>query len=379
MWIKDVKLTNEGKSNRVMMPVRIIMNNQTLSVFEGVEFNKLVHSYNLKETQFSKILERKGCFTLEAPSSSSKLVAMSFCPFGMSSSEEWQNEWDYDFNLFKNQCSTNQGEVEFTLDGAEEGKINNEITQLKADIIKQKENKISQELEEQAIFKEKGELDDTELSAIEKEFDIELMIQKEEEKRERKMEEELQIQIENEKEKRNCLLKSIREKTRENQYNMLTEELKQEITDKKKETQISIAKRRSEMQELVQRMKERAERKRKKLQQKLNLVRSEITEDIQSETKKSNYDCLSNIKSGGVDNEIYCNSRFPTNPIKNNECKMAKDREKWCSFCCSNENGSMYQDTRMSCLQKCRNEEEKKVDLNETTNWYIPAFTPTKA
>lgn len=360
------------------MPVRLIMNNRTLTVFEGVEFNKLVHSYNIKDTILSKIIERKGCFSLESPSSVSSVISMSFCAFGMSASDEWVNEWDYDFNLFKNQCAVNQGEVDFSLDSTEEGKLNNELTQLKADIIKQKELQVANELEEQTIYKEKNAIDETELSAIEKEFDIEQMVQQEERQREEKMEEELNLQIEKEKEKRNCLLKNIREKARENQYNLLTDELRKEVDEKKKDATITITKRRNEMQELIIRMKEKADRRRKKLQQQLNLVRSEINEDAQTEAKKSDYNCSSNLKGEKVDNEIYCNSRFPSNPQKNGECRNANRKEQWCRFCCSNENGSLYLDQRNLCFKKCNNngDDSKAVIEHALTQWYVPAFSP---
>jgi len=58
------------------------------------------------------------------------------------------------------------------------------------------------------------------MQAIQKELSLEDMIQQEEEEKEQENERELTLQVEEEKDKEACLLKQIKEKELEDQYNI---------------------------------------------------------------------------------------------------------------------------------------------------------------
>lgn len=372
LWIKRGV---DGISQTVMMPVRLIMNNKTLTILEGVDFNKLVFVYNLPESSFSNSLNKKECFVV---SSKGKAREMTFCPFGISNTGvEWVNEWDYDFNLFKNQCSVSKDTTTLDITGLDENKINNQLTQLKADIIKEKEKQIAKEMEDEQITKDDDVVNDAELQAINKQFDIELLLEKEEREKELLMEEELKGQIDKEKEKRNCLLKKIQEKAQENQYNMLAEQRKNDINDKKDGIIFSLNNEKSKWQERLNQLKERALRRRRKLDQQLNLVRSEINSDVDNAYKKSNYKCTYTPNSPL---DTYCNARYAADPEMNGKCRKSGDSaENWCTFCCNNENGSMYMDLRQKCYEDCTGYGLKKVgSQDEQTKWFMGAFKPTQ-
>jgi hypothetical protein len=85
----------------VEFPVRTIMNNQTVSIYTGDEISSLFLSFNIKQTSFHRST-KQGCFQLYE--SSKKYITL--CPFGCENgSTQGLEEWDYDYHLFKFQCS----------------------------------------------------------------------------------------------------------------------------------------------------------------------------------------------------------------------------------------------------------------------------------
>jgi hypothetical protein len=90
------------KTGDVQIPTRVIMNNKTLSIFKGVEYDDLIMSFNMATTQFIRSINTfPSCFKLREGKKSGIL-----CPFSPEHDNRTLEEWDYDFNLFKNQCST---------------------------------------------------------------------------------------------------------------------------------------------------------------------------------------------------------------------------------------------------------------------------------
>ena len=85
----------------VEFPVRAIMNNQTVSIYTGDEIESLYLSFAIKLTSFHRS-SKQGCFQLyESPK---KYITL--CPFGCENgSTQGLEEWDYDYHLFKYQCS----------------------------------------------------------------------------------------------------------------------------------------------------------------------------------------------------------------------------------------------------------------------------------
>jgi hypothetical protein len=93
---KDLK---DEKS--VEFPVRAIMNNRTVSLYTGDDIESLYLSFDIKLTNFYRS-SKSGCFQLYE--SSKKYITL--CPFGCENgSTQGLEEWDYDYHLFKFQCS----------------------------------------------------------------------------------------------------------------------------------------------------------------------------------------------------------------------------------------------------------------------------------
>ncbi len=82
------------------IPVRAIMNNRTITLFTGVEYETHVMTFNLIDTNLFRIKDKTNCFKLK-----SKENTVDLCPFGCDNIKAAVDEWDNDFNLFKNQCN----------------------------------------------------------------------------------------------------------------------------------------------------------------------------------------------------------------------------------------------------------------------------------
>lgn len=103
------------------VPVRVVMNNNTLSAFSGFKFEDMRKSFAISKTKLLNSQKHKNCFDLEQGVKN----RATFCDFGMESTPNFLSEWQYDFNLFKYQCHEEKqvanvtfvGEMKKKLDG----------------------------------------------------------------------------------------------------------------------------------------------------------------------------------------------------------------------------------------------------------------------
>lgn len=91
----------EGLSE-ITLPVRVLMNNETISVYTGDSFESLFMSFKLKNVKFLRHAIREDCFVLKE----TEIKKVNLCSFSSGGGcKKELDEWDYDFHLFKNQCS----------------------------------------------------------------------------------------------------------------------------------------------------------------------------------------------------------------------------------------------------------------------------------
>ena len=93
--------------NSISVPIRVVMNNSTLTLYTGDETESLYLSFNLVISRFVRS-GQKGCF--EVYESNKKYATL--CPFGCDDSNKALEEWDYDFNLFKYQCNYKRANID---------------------------------------------------------------------------------------------------------------------------------------------------------------------------------------------------------------------------------------------------------------------------
>ena len=101
MMTEDVSQRKDSRGmQEAQIPVRVVMNNKTLAVFAGFDYNDEKISFELRHTNFFPSAEHKHCFIL----SDTNKIKAEFCPFGFDKNQDIVEQWDYDFNLFKYQC-----------------------------------------------------------------------------------------------------------------------------------------------------------------------------------------------------------------------------------------------------------------------------------
>lgn len=107
----------EAGVDNFQIPIRAIMNNSTFTIYTGETTESLYMSFNLISSQFLRT-EKKECFKIYE--SAIKYVVL--CPFSCANNIKAVEEWDYDFNLFKYQCSFKR-----TVDGDIENKLKDKM------------------------------------------------------------------------------------------------------------------------------------------------------------------------------------------------------------------------------------------------------------
>lgn len=83
-------------------PVRLVMNNQTISIFKGVEYNDEIMSFDIIKAELKPSTTKEYCFVIEQKG----IKRAQLCPFiGGQGGPEFIKEWEYDYDLFRNKCN----------------------------------------------------------------------------------------------------------------------------------------------------------------------------------------------------------------------------------------------------------------------------------
>ena len=90
----------DGNYKTIMKPVRLVLNNFTISFFENSNFESNILTLEIEKTNIFKSKNHPWCALLKQ-----NRREMEFCPFSMDRNDKtFMEEWSYDFKLFKNQC-----------------------------------------------------------------------------------------------------------------------------------------------------------------------------------------------------------------------------------------------------------------------------------
>lgn len=338
----------------MQIPVRVVMNNKTFTVFGGETYESQVKSFNLKDSTFKRSISHKNCFIVREGKKSAEL-----CPFGFNpKGGQMIEEWDYDFNLFKYQCATPREKMEINIKLEKEmnNKLNEKMKNAKKELLEEREKAIKKNVEQEEESKMDNVIKTTNqvaLQAIQKELNLEAMIRKEEAEREQ-MEEKLMIsQIEEEKKKSDCLMKAIKERELENQYNLKAKEAEDEVSSIKETASQQVLIRRSQLKNQILAMRKKAQRRKAKLAQELLSVRTVMADTMGKAYKAGDTSKCENALKSDNDRATYCQITFSDDYSKLTDCK---ENDDFCSMCCENEWGDMHINERQQCFKSlCKN------------------------
>lgn len=87
-------------NNDINIPGRVIMNNSTLTVYTGEDYDTMVITFNLQRSVFFKSFQKKNCFQINE----GNLKSIILCPFDALKGRKQLEEWARDFDMFKNIC-----------------------------------------------------------------------------------------------------------------------------------------------------------------------------------------------------------------------------------------------------------------------------------
>lgn len=197
---KDHLTTHMGEKpsdiDSVQVPVRVVLNNRTLTLFAGEDYDSHLVSFVLKRTNIVEDKTKSECFYVNQDDGKTARL----CPFGCDNAKKAVEEWHYDFNLFKFQCNYGHREHEIDFDN----KLKEKMKQAKQVILEEAQEDMkrkAQDGEEKKLATEIKQTNKVALQAIQKEINLEEMIKLEEEEREKKEEAEMLKKIEEEKKK----------------------------------------------------------------------------------------------------------------------------------------------------------------------------------
>jgi hypothetical protein len=339
------------------IPVRIVMNNKTITVYQDETLQTNYMTFVLKDTIFNIAKDDPNCFVLQGNNNKTQ-----FCSFG---DKKFIEEWNYDFHLFKYQCKEKREVVE--LDKNEDNKLKKDyedkVNQLKMNMALEKTDKIKKKAnvdEELKLQKEIFQTQTMTLKAVEKESKLEELLEKEEQDREEDEEKELEKQIQEEKKKDDCLMKSIKAKETEEQYNLSKINAKEQIDKLREEAKKQIVIKRQQIKDKINSMKKRSDRKKASLKAQIMTIRTKTAGKLQKFAKVGDaLRCFVPNTSNPEDLkkvDDYCTSSFFDNYLKLAECKAP---ETYCYICCENEFGEVHILERDKCYKKCEGLEKK--------------------
>lgn len=198
---KDPLLSQTGgekpaEIENVKIPVRLVMNNRTVTIFAGEDYDSHIETFILKKAKLYRDAKSEECFIIKEETGERQAH---LCAFG--DGKRIIEEWNYDFNLFKYQC--NFKKQEYIMDEFQK-KLEEKIKDVKKGLLDevQEKNKIkAQETEEMKLESKVKKTNKVALQAIQKELNLEELIKQEEAERERREEQQMIKKIEEEKKK----------------------------------------------------------------------------------------------------------------------------------------------------------------------------------
>jgi hypothetical protein len=343
--------TTKDFSIKPMIPVRIVMTDKTFTAYQNDSLTSKLVAYNLSQSVLIKKSDGK-CFSVQ-----NNLKNDKFCMLD-SAKGDFVEEWYYDFSLFKNQCRKERAKSSVII--TEEKKLqddfNNKVNGIKLDMVQEKAAMIKKRVgegEKRKLVNKVDKVRKISLTAIEKEQRLEDLLEKEEESREGDETTLLQQQINSEKRKEECLMKAIKEKEIENQYNIAKSQAEHAIQKITKETKKQITQQRENITKKIIEMRNRQKRKKAQLRSEVMTIRTQIAARLQTINKMgSTKTCISSLKSEN-DREKYCSEHFADNYIKFADCI---NKSSFCYVCCESEFGDLHVVNRDQCYTACDDE-----------------------
>jgi hypothetical protein len=198
-------------------------------------------------------------------------------------------------------------------------------------------------------------------------MNIEELIKKEEAEREAREEKEMLKTIEEEKKKKECLIKAIKEREVENQYNLKAKEANDQLEIIRKQANEQINIRRIQLKQQLEASRKTAERKKSKLKQQLATVRYEMANEMSKIYRKGDKAKCTEATTFPDKRKLYCSAAFTDDYSSLVECNEGTE---FCTTCCDFEFGEYYQSERQDCYKAvCKTEQTANSTPDVQGRW----------
>ena len=341
-------------------PVRVILNNSTLTSYSGFQFTDMRKSFNLQKSTMYTSTKHKNCFVIQETTQNQA----TFCDFGMTSTSEFYAKWNYDFNLFKFQCHQKNNLVNATWANEMEGAVAKAKEQMKVDMVNKIREKEKEKEDDPVKIKKEGDIT---LSVLNKELDIETLLEKEELQREKEQSDELDIKVDLEKKKEDCIMKAIKERELENQFNLRKKGEAEEVNNMRNVAARQVKIRRDYLKKRLENLKRKADKKNELRKAQIMGIRMEVANRISDAYHKGNHGNCANALKDNTEWNTWCQAKF-MNADQANEIQSCKSEKDRCHYCCEKEFGDLYIDDREHCIaQYCKPDD--KLQINGRWIW----------
>jgi len=344
---------NPETRTKTKLPVRVVMNNQTFTIFGDDSYTNVIYSFKLEYTNI--IRDSKFCCFKIIDSHKQYSICGYDAYCGDRLNNQWVNQWRKDFDLFRLVCRQGRAkallsqEDEHELEQNLHGKINiakEELIALKQELMEKKEKRYEQRIMRGKVLKTQNDG----FTLLQREVDMENMIKKEEKEKEGVDIKNVLKVLKAEKRKKKCLRKTLKKREKENQKLLEERENQNEIKKINREVSIEVELKRNELKRQVALMRLRARRKKAEVQEQVTRVRGQMAKELMEANKNGDIQFCRKGKFDILYRKDYCDSNFRDDFIKNTDCK---DNETFCYLCCENEFGNSFLDRRDECYNMC--------------------------
>jgi hypothetical protein len=339
-----------GKSDApVLAPSRVVLNTETISLFEGDSYERAVFNFKIKDTDISKKKSNDCCVVLQ-----SNIKQFTLCGGFGGPCNTFQKEWLNDYGSFKTRCGTGlkkgnwqQTKTKSALDKAMEDAQSGSLFNDEASkVIKKKLH--DKELSD--IEKKVGDTQKDALKVIKKELDIEKMIQQEMQAKALAEAKELLAQKKEEEKKKKIPEQAMKDRDNASKQAREAKAAENEIEKIKSDTIKEVEKQRAKLKNKIEEIKAKAGRRKKIIEQDINIIRSKVANELSDANKNGSIKACTKAYGKTVKVKDYCNTHIVDDINKNMECKNPMS---FCYICCENEFGNMNITNRDKCYDEC--------------------------
>jgi len=331
---------DEGTIKGAKIPVRVIINKNTLTAYANDNYDSIILSHSLSSItglrKYDKD-ETEACFEIEEKKRKTIL-----CAFAGSSDKgvvELAREWQIDLLDFIKKCTDS-----YSPD---------------LDYVEIKDKNLENDFQNSFDFYQEKEKDEMEkiiqktqqiaLKALEKELKVENLIEKEEELKHKKLETEIFQRLEKVKLQKDLINKALSERKKQadvfanklairKKIKQLTEQVKREVLKIREDLRARIlAKQRDES------------RKRTIVIDKINDLKKDISNNLMKASKDGNIEECNPYRKN-EDIIKYCKVNYGDDISKMKRCV---EGDKFCYMCCEYEFGELHLEKRSACYSDC--------------------------